>query len=141
MTDISVKRVKYFFPFLPGLMLFTTARNAFPSLQLGPKSLTWTPSCLETWAWTHCNKAFLAPTFHFSWVFLLMLPSRTDLKCQNMQVSISMLANLCKITGHHQCCLHNHVCQRWGWHSADQVFQGHGCFLQSKFFLIIKIFT
>ena len=102
---------KYTIRFPPGRMLFTTARKAFPSLQLGPKSLTWTPSCLETWAWTHWSRAFLAPTFHFSWVFLLVLPSRTDLKWLNLQVRISILANLAEITGHHQCCLHNHVCQ------------------------------
>ena len=33
---------------LPGLMLLITARKAFPSLQLGPKSFTCTPSCLLT---------------------------------------------------------------------------------------------
>ena len=83
--------------YLPGLMLLTTARKAFPSLQLGPKSLTCTPSCLETWACTHWSKAFLAPTFHFSWVFLLMLPSRTDLKSHNLQVSISCKVILAKL--------------------------------------------
>ena len=92
---------------LPGRILFTTAMKAVPSLQLGPKSLTcfdhWlimfaqkifslnkkyfviifpplltsTPSWRETWAWTHCSSAFLAPSFHFSCA-LRTLPSRTE---------------------------------------------------------------
>ena len=34
--------------YAPGRMLLMTAKKAFPSLQLGPKSVTWTPSCLLT---------------------------------------------------------------------------------------------
>ena len=42
-----------------------------------PPLLTSTPSWRETWAWTHCSSAFLAPSFHFSCA-LRTLPSRTE---------------------------------------------------------------
>ena len=43
---------------LPGLMLLMTARKALPSLQLGPKSFTWTPSCLLTCVKNQCPFPF-----------------------------------------------------------------------------------
>ena len=48
---------------LPGLMLLMTARKALPSLQLGPKSFTWTPSCLLTCVNNQCPFPFQT---HFS---------------------------------------------------------------------------
>ena len=52
--------------FLPGLMLLTIPRKAFPSLQLRPKSLTSMPNLSVTCALHHWRRAFLAPTFHLS---------------------------------------------------------------------------
>jgi len=53
--------------FLPGLMLLTMPRKAFPSRQLRPKSFTSMPKRLVTCWRHHWRRAFLAPSFHFSW--------------------------------------------------------------------------
>ena len=148
---------------LPGRMLFTTAMNAVPSLQLGPKSLTcfdhWlimfaqkifslnkkyfaiifpplltsTPSWRETWAWTHCSSAFLAPSFHFSCA-LRTLPSRTEqyrFNSANIFQEEQIFSHLSESLRLRPGCWRIRGAPRWGWWTSGPASPGLGCSPQS----------
>ena len=98
-----------------------------------PPLLTSTPSWRETWAWTHCSSAFLAPSFHFSCA-LRTLPSRTEqyrFNSANIFQEEQIFSHLSGSLRLRPGCWRIRGARRWGWWTSGPASPGLGCSPQS----------